>query len=165
MTYEFKHLLPKDFSPTAKVWIYQASRPFLLSEALELETSLQHFVNQWTSHGAPVRGYANLLFGQFIILMADDSVSGCSTDSSIHVIKDAERRFGVSLFDRQTLAFIDKDKVQLVPLSQMEYAIKQGFIDGDTIYFNNIVSSKAEMERGWLIPVKDSWLAKRYIYA
>ncbi len=47
----------------------------------------------WNSHGDPVKGYANLFFGQFIILMADETasmVSGCSTDSSVRLIKAIE---------------------------------------------------------------------------
>jgi hypothetical protein len=50
-----------------------------------------------------------LFFGQFIILMADEKatgVSGCSTDSSVRLIKDIEQRFGVNMFDRTTLAFV-----------------------------------------------------------
>ena len=165
-TFEYKHLLPEDFAPDSRVWIYQGSRPFQLGEALDLEPLLQAFTNTWTSHGAPVKGYANLFFGQFIVLMADEratGVSGCSTDSSVHWIKDVERRFGISLFDRQTLAFLVKDKIQLVPLSQVDYAIKQGFIDANTIYFNNIVASKQELELQWMIPVGESWLAKRFL--
>ena len=165
MNLEYTHLLPEDFAPSSRVWVYQSSRVLMLSEALELEPMLDQFVAGWNSHGTPVKGFATLFFGQFIVLMADESqtgVSGCSTDSSVHLIKEIEARFGLSFFDRQTLAFIVKDKVQLVPLPQVDYAIKEGFINADTIYFNNIVPSKEALEKDWLIPVKDSWLAKRY---
>jgi hypothetical protein len=161
----YTHLLPEDFHPDSRVWVYQSSRVLMLGEALDLETMLQEFVAGWQTHGTPVKGYANLLFGQFILLVADESqaaVSGCSTDSSVHLIKDIEARFSISLFDRQTLAFVVNDKVQLIPLSQVDYAIKQGFIHGDTIYFNNIVTSKEELDTKWMIPVRESWLAKRY---
>lgn len=163
MNFEFADLLPTGFSPASRVWIYQSSRPFMLSEALQIEDILNGFVAGWQTHGAPVKGYANLFFGQFIVLMADTSVSGCSTDSSVRVIKDIEQRFGVNLFDRLALAFVVRDKIQLVPMSQLDYAIKQGFIDADTIYFNNIVPSKEEMLAHWMIPVRDSWLAKRFL--
>lgn len=163
MSFEFTHLLPDGFSPESRVWIYQSSRPFTLSEALEIEDILNGFTASWQTHGEPVKGYANLLFGQFIVLMADTTVSGCSTDSSVRVIKDIEQRFAVNLFDRLALAFVVRDKIQLVPMSQLDYAIKQGFINADTIYFNNIVPSKEEMQAHWMIPVRDSWLAKRFL--
>ncbi len=156
--------IPADFNDHSKVWIYQSSRIFLMSEAFVIEDILKNFIAQWKSHGAPVKGYANLFFGQFIVLMADEtqsSVGGCSTDSSVHVIKAIEQQFKVNMFDRQHLAFIVKDKVQLLPLSQLNYAVENKFIDADTLYFNNTVLTKKELLEKWIIPVKESWLAKK----
>ena len=165
MNAHHNELLPEDFAGDSRVWIYQSPRLFFMSEALQIEEMLEAFVAQWNSHGTPVKGYANLFYGQFIVLMADETatgVSGCSTDSSVRLIKDIEQRFGVNLFDRLMLAFRIKDKVQMVPLSQLSYALENGFINGDTLYFNNTVQTKAELVNKWLIPVKDSWLAGRF---
>ncbi|HEX6181224.1 MAG TPA: hypothetical protein VFZ47_08230 [Chitinophagaceae bacterium] len=164
MNFQYHTLLPTNFHPSSRVWVYQSSRLFLLSEALEIEEMLQQFVHQWNSHGEPVKGYANLFFGQFIILMADETaagVSGCSTDSSVRLIKNIESRFNVNMFDRQMLAFVVKDKLQLLPFSQLGYAVQNNFIGPDTLYFNNLVQTKAELENNWIIPVKDSWLLNK----
>src|ERR1700709_2004275 len=131
----WKQLIPEDFNANSRVWVYQSSRLFTLGEALEIEVLLEDFATSWLSHGTPVKGYANLLFGQFIALMADESaagVSGCSTDSSVRLIKEIEKLFNVSLFDRQLLAFTTKDGIQLLPLSQLQYAISNHFIGPDT---------------------------------
>lgn len=164
MNFDYQHLIPEDFHPASRVWIYQASRLFFISEALEIEDMMHSFVDAWQSHGAKVKGYANLLFGQFIVLMADETqagVSGCSTDSSVRLIKAVEEKFKVTMFDRQALAFIVKEKVQLIPLSQLKYAVENQFISGETLYFNNLVQTKNELLSNWMIPVKESWLAKR----
>jgi hypothetical protein len=164
MNFEYKHLLDNNFHPDSKVWVYQCNRLFSLNEALEIEEMLSEFTRQWKSHGTPVKGSAHLFFGQFIVLLADETatgVSGCSTDSSVRLIKDMEQRFAVNMFDRMTLAFIAKDKVQLLPLSQLEYATDNGFINADTLYFNNLVQTKQELENNWIIPVKESWLRSR----
>ncbi len=164
MNLEYKNLLHESFSPDSRVWIYQSSRLFTLNEALAIEDLLNDFTTKWLSHGTPVKGAGYLFFGQFIILMADEKatgVSGCSTDSSVRLIKDIEQRFGVNMFDRTTLAFVVKDKIQLLPLSQLQYAFDNRFIDSHTLYFNNLVQTKAELENNWLVPIKDSWLSKR----
>ena len=164
MTLDYKSLLDNSFHPESRVWIYQSSRVFSLSEALEIEILLKEFAAGWLSHGVPVKGAGYLFFGQFIVLMADETttgVSGCSTDSSVRLIKDVEQRFGVNMFDRTTLAFVVKDKVQLLPLSQLQYAFDNRFIDSHTLYFNNLVQTKTELENNWLVPIKDSWLSKR----
>lgn len=164
MNLEYRSLLDNSFSPDSRVWVYQSSRLFTLNEALEIEELLNGFTAEWLSHGVPVKGAAHLFFGQFIILMADEKatgVSGCSTDSSVRLIKDIEQRFGVNLFDRTMLAFVVKDKVQLLPLSQLQYAFDNKFIEAGTLYFNNLVQTKDELEKSWMVPVKESWLAKK----
>lgn len=173
MTFDYKYLLDNSFHPESRVWVYQSSRLFSLSEALEIEILLKEFTAGWLSHGVPVKGAGYLFFGQFIILMADETttgVSGCSTDSSVRLIKQIEQRFTVNLFDRNALAFVvkdktDKDGIQLMPLQQLKYAVQNGFIAGDTLYFNNLVQSKQELENNWIIPVKLSWLAKRFSFS
>lgn len=164
MNLDFRPHIPEDFNDDSRVWIYQAGRLFFISEALEMEDMLKDFVAGWKSHGADVKGFATLLFGRFILIMADETatgVSGCSTDSSVHLIKSIEEKFGVQLFDRQNLAFVVKDKIQLLPLNQLDHAVENDFISGDTLYFNNTVLTKKEMLERWIIPVKESWLAKR----
>ena len=135
-----------------------------MNEALTIEEMMEDFIINWKTHGEVVKGYANMLFGQFIIIMADESlsgISGCSTDSSVRLIKSIEEKFKVDMFNRQNLAFVLNEKVQLLPLSQINYAFENDFINKDTIYFNNIVQTKEELEAKWMIPVKESWLSKK----
>jgi hypothetical protein len=168
MDLNFKYLLDGNFHPGSRVWVYQCNRLFSLGEALEIEEMLKQFAANWKSHGTPVKGEAHLFFGQFIVLLADETatgVSGCSTDSSVRLIKDIEQRFSVNMFDRMTLAFVVKEKVQLLPLSQLQYAVDNSFIDGDTLYFNNLVQTKDELETKWIIPAKESWLNARFSFS
>src|SRR5215471_17942839 len=142
MKLEYKYLLDGNFHPDSRVWIYQSSRLLTMSEALEVEQMMNEFTHSWVSHGVPVKGAAYLFFGQFIVLMADESatgVSGCSTDSSVRLIKEIEQQFGVAMFDRLNLAFLVKDKVQMVPMAQVPYALENGFLNGESLYFNNTV--------------------------
>jgi hypothetical protein len=39
--------------------------------------------------------------------------------------------------------------------------VENNFIDANTLYFNNTVLTKKELLEKWIVPVKDSWLAKR----
>lgn len=164
MDLNYQQHIPEDFSDDAKVWVYQSSRLFSMSEAFDIEDILTNFMSNWKSHGAPVKGYGNLFFGQFIVLMADESaakVGGCSTDSSIHAIQEIEKLLKVDLFNRQNLAFIVNDKIQILPLSQLNYALENSFLQPNSIYFNNLVATKKMLLNDWLIPLKNSWLKTR----
>jgi hypothetical protein len=164
MNFEYQHLIPEDFHPDSKVFIYQSNRLLMMSEALQLEELLETFVNEWESHGAAVKGYANLLFGQFVVFMADDTdakICGRSIDSVARFAQEIEKQFSISLLDRHSLAFVVKDKIQLLPMSQFKYSIENNFITPDTLYFNNLVTDKKSFLSNWIIPIKQSWLASR----
>jgi hypothetical protein len=166
MNLSYKELLPSNFSSHSRVWIYQSNRLFSLSEALELEKILESFISDWKAHGQPVKGFANLFFGQFIILIADEeitTVSGCSTDSSVRLIKAIEEGFKVNLFDRTQLAFYINEKIQILPLSQIDYALSHQFLQPDTLFFDHSVANKKELEERWIVPLSNSWLGRRYL--
>jgi hypothetical protein len=165
MNLEYKNLLPQDFSDNSRVWIYQSSRILTLSEALIVEKILDDFISEWKSHGNPVKGFATLFFGQFIVIVADEEqtgVSGCSTDSSVRLIKSIELQFNINLFDRTSLAFVLKDRIEILPMGQIEYAIENGFIKRDTLFIDNSVQTLNSFQNEWIKPVKDSWLSRRF---
>src|SRR4051812_34287103 len=96
---DLKGLIPQDFEDESKVWIYQASRPFIDKEATEINEQLHHFYAHWKAHGDPVKGWAKLLYNQFIVAMADETgtnVSGCSIDGMVRVVKSLERQYSVN---------------------------------------------------------------------
>lgn len=166
MNLDFTQYLPADFNPDSRVWIYQSSRTFSKKETQEINEMLSDFASNWKSHGAKVKGFGIVLFDLFIIIMADETasgVSGCSTDSSVKLIKEIENLYKVDMFNRQSLAFFVKEKIEQIPLSQLNYALQNGFISPDTLFFNNVVLSKKEIETNWILKLKNSWLAKKLV--
>lgn len=166
MAQQWQSAIPDHFSPASKVWIYQSNRPFETAELKEIREQLYQFYAQWMSHDRPVTGWAGVLFDRFIVVTADDTADrlcGSAVDRSIRLVKSLERQYGITLLDRMLLAFLVEENVQLLPLTQLEYALESGKIGPETVYFNNTVTTKAEMEKNWMIPVKDSWIGKRYL--
>ena len=164
-TFDLEAHLPENFSGSSRVWIYQADRIFTVAEAFELEKVFENFVSSWNSHGVPVKGFANLFFGRFIVLMADElqtTVSGCSTDSSVAMIRDIEARYKTNLFNRQALVFMIKGKMEVIPMQQLSYAIEHGFITPETLYFNNTVLTKKELLEKWIAPAGRTWLSRYF---
>ena len=164
MLQELKNIIPADFSEDSKVWVYQSSRAFIEREENEINEQLYQFYAQWLSHGEPVKGWAKLLFKQFIVVIADETdthVGGCSTDSSVRVIKSIERQYEVNMFDRLMLTFLVNGKAQMLPMNQVQYALDKGYIKNDTPLFNNVVLTKKDLMNSWLVPLNESWLAAR----
>ncbi len=160
----YKDLFPVDFNAHSRVWIYQCERAFTELETIQINETLAEFTAQWTSHGAKINGFGKVFFNQFVVLMADETaseVSGCSTDSSVRVIKNIEETCQVNLFNRQLLGFYINDKIELIPLQEIQKSLESKLINSETLYFNNIVLHKKELEENWIIPLKNSWLKNK----
>ena len=164
MNFNYTEHLPRHFSDTSRVWIYQSSRPFTMEESEQIRNIIAQFVATWKSHGTPVKGFGEVFFNQFIVLAADEAatgVSGCSTDSSVRLIQHIEHTFGVAMFNRQLLAFHTGQQVLLIPLAQLNAALENNSIQPESLYFNNLVSTLQELRENWLVPLQSSWLARR----
>lgn len=164
MDLNYQQFIPDTFSDDAKVWIYQASRLLTPAESLQLEDKIIDFVASWNTHGTPNKSIVRFFFGQFLVIMADEAtqkVSGCSIDASVAFVKSIEKQFNVAMFNRTNLAFVLKNKVQIIPMEQLKYAYDNGFIQQDSLYFNNLVATKKAFLTEWIVPVKNSWLMQK----
>jgi hypothetical protein len=83
--------------------------------------------------------------------------SGCSIDKSVRFMKELEVQYNINLFDRFNLAYKQDNIIRSVPRNQFEELIKAGTITQNTIVFNNLVQTLAELETKWEVPLKDSW--------
>jgi hypothetical protein len=156
--------LPTDFSSDSRVWIYQCNRPLRANEVAEIDEQLHNFYTQWQSHGQVIKGWAKCLYQQFIVILADETssgVSGCSTDGMVRIIKSFEKQYLIELFDRLTITFLVNDKVQPLPIGQINYALEKNYLQSDTLLFNNLVDTKQKLEQEWLVPLNQSWLWSR----
>jgi hypothetical protein len=162
---DWKNALPADFSEDSRVWIYQSDRPFRQEEIKQINEQLHDYCLEWISHNRPVRGWAAVFFDRFIVFIADDTLDplcGSAVDHSIRFVKDLEGRYNVRLLDRTLLAFRSGDHIESLPIPQIPAAIKNGKIGEDTLYFNNTVVTRSDLENKWIVPVRESWLGRRF---
>lgn len=157
--------IPFGFDPDSRVWVYQSTRGFSEKENIEINEQLHQFYVQWKAHELPIRAWAGVLFDHFIVVVADEvnstKVSGCATDNMVRIIKSIERQYQVQLFDRLTLSFLVHEKVEMLPYNQVQYALKEGFIQTDTLLFDNLVDTLNTLKSTWLKPLHQSWLWSR----
>jgi len=148
------------FSENSRVWIYQADRKLNDTEAQQLQQQLNSFTQSWTAHNNELKAGAEIRYNRFILLVVDESqtgASGCSIDKSVNFMKQVEQHYNINLFDRFNLAYRDGNEVLSAPRAQFEELIKQGTINQDTIVFNNLVQTLADLDTKWEVPFKNSW--------
>ncbi len=153
-----------ELSRQARVWVYQSDRPLSEAEISLIEEAAPAFLESWATHGKPLKASFRLFHSQFLVIGVDEQVqaaSGCSIDSSVSFVQALEKELEVSFMDRGKVAFVSEGKVFLEALPQLKTSIEAGRVTADTSTFNNLVSSKQELEEKWLMPAKETWL-KRY---
>jgi hypothetical protein len=146
----------------SRVWIYQSDKKITTQEKNIISEALHTFTQQWQVHGAPMEASFEVRYGQFIILAANDEASGCSIDSSVRTIKSIGESLGIDFFNRNLIAFKNADEVTLIPMTELKKKSEEGVWKGDTLVFNNLVSTKKDLEQQWIAPAATTWL-KRYL--
>ena len=153
----FDHLPPQ-----ARVWIYQASRPLTEEELMPLLARLAAFAEEWTSHGRQLAASAQFLHRQFLVIGLDEAVagaSGCSIDASVRFVQELEQRLGITLLEKSRMAFLANGKLSLLTRPELRAAIAAGQVQADTLYFNNTLTTKGELDEQWPAPAGQTWLA------
>ena len=142
-------------SGSSKVWIFQTDRKFSSIEKEIISTRITNFVSQWETHNRPV--YSSFkLFDYFLCIFADESsyvTSGCSVDSLVKEIKLIGLELKLDFFNRQNIVYNDNGKEAIISIEKFKDLKRKNLK-----VYNNLVSTKIELENQWLVYVKDSWL-------
>lgn len=148
----------------ARVWVYQANRAMNQAEQQEILQKLSAFLNQWAAHGSALQASGKIVKDHFLIIGVDESfqmASGCSIDSSVRFMQDLGQEYKIDFFQRTNLAFLEDDIVKLTPLAELKSAVEEGRVKPDSLFFNNTIQTKGELDSSWCVKASESWL-KRY---
>lgn len=148
---------------SSRVWVYQADRTFTQQELSVIEEKLRVFVNNWKRHGDDLRASFLIKYKQFIVLAVDEDyndVSGCSIDASVHIIRQLQQELEVDLLNKMNVTFKDGDNINTVSMADFKKYAKLDKITPDTLVFNNMIASKAELSNAWEVEAGRSWHAK-----
>ena len=150
---------------SSRVWVYQADRMLQPDEIDWLNKVARVFCEQWAAHGQDLRSSYRIFHDQFLVLAVDEAASlpsGCSIDSSVHLVTQAQRHLDVDFFDRMKVAFLENGKVVLESASNLKEKINLGEITRDMPTFNNLVSTIAELDERWTVPAGETWVKKYF---
>lgn len=105
----------------------------------------------------------DLPYDHFIIIGLDEKqadASGCSIDGLFRMLKQINTETGIDFLNRNQIAFKKENNILLVERNNLKERISEW--NGQTITFNNVVSTKAQLHNDWLVPAEATWL-KRYL--
>jgi hypothetical protein len=144
----------------SRVWIYQANRSFTEQEITEIKEKLNLFIDNWTAHGSDLLSSYEIVYKRFIVIALNQNLNkatGCSIDASVHFIQQLEKEYNVDLMDKMNVSYKQGDYIAHKTLLEFKQMAKDKAVSKNTIVFNNLVTTIAEFNENWEVPVSESW--------
>ena len=153
----------QDLPDSARIWVYQATRP-LDSQELELiSNTLIQSCQSWEAHGAPLQASFEIRYDQVIIVAVNEAMnvaSGCSIDASTRWFKTLGESLQVDFFNRD-LALVRNEQVHLIALGQLKAAVQSGALTPEDAIITPLLQTVQQYRSSWLSQAADSYV-KRY---
>ena len=150
----------EDLPKSARIWIYQSERKLSDEEVQSAEEMLKPFVEGWAAHSTPLEASYIIKYNRFIVFAVNQEhhpASGCSIDASVGVIQELEKQFKVDLLDKMNVTYKTGEFIAHKSLIDFKKMAKEKAVNGNTIVFNNLVSTIEEFEEFWEVPAAESW--------
>ena len=144
----------------SRIWIYQCSRELTNDELVSIGALTKQFLEGWTAHNQVLKAGYEIRYSRFLILMIDEKTagaSGCSIDKSVHFMQSLEKKYGVTFMDRMKFAYKDDGRVEVISRNEFNDLYSKGRLNGNTTVFNNLITTKQELNANWEVALKESW--------
>lgn len=149
-------------SDEARLWIYAVDRPLEAEEMINIESSLDGFIEGWHSHGRKVKAESAILYNRFILIAAEipeAEISGCGIDASVHAIESIGQSNGFSLLSGLIVYYKDSsDSIHAVSRSAFRQLVRAARVSAATVVFDPGITSLTEFkEGGFELQAGSSW--------
>jgi hypothetical protein len=86
--------------------------------------------------------------------------SGCGIDASVHFIKEIGKKYGIDLFDRMRVSYVEDGLINNCAVNEFVNRLHHREFDAETIIINTLIQNKEELFNKFMIPTGESWLKK-----
>jgi hypothetical protein len=147
----------------SKLWVFPSSRKFYEQEISGLKENIEAFLNSWTNEDQLFNCAYELKYDRFIIISVDNSEINLSlkTHDALSVfIQELEKKYEVILLDKINVCYKQGEFVQYKDIVEFKKMMKEKGVSSKTIVFDNMITTKEELENNWEINIMDSWLGR-----
>lgn len=147
----------------SKLWVFPSSRKFYEQEISGLKENIEAFLNCWTNEDQLFNCAYELKYDRFIVISVDNtdiSLSLKTHDALSIFIQELEKKFEVILLDKINVCYKQGEFVQYKDIVEFKKMMKEKGVSAKTIVFDNMITTKEELENNWEINIMDSWLGR-----
>ena len=121
------------------------------------------FTRSWAAHGAALDACVDVLLDHFVMVAVDEQqavASGCSIDKSVRFVQELEKGMAMDLTDRMVVLYEKDGVVRACRVPEVEGLLKSDELTADTIVFDDLVNTKADLDARFRSPLRETWLAR-----
>ncbi|MFT5979982.1 MAG: hypothetical protein ACI898_000747 [Flavobacteriales bacterium] len=149
----------------ARVWIYQADKLLSAQDIAAVSEQMQSFVAQWEAHGQELSAAFEVRDQRWLILGVDEkaqAATGCSIDGSVRLIQKIGQELNVDFFNRTLVIWENNGQMVQDHMHDFWAKRKAGIVTDETIVFNTLAASMAELNEKWKGSFSQSWHAEMW---
>ena len=105
----------------------------------------------------------DVLHDRFVVVGVDEvqaEASGCSVDKSVGFVKQLEHDLNLMLTDRMVVVYERDGEIASCRLQELPDLLKDAVITPDTIVFDDLVGTVADLRARFRVPLKSSWMQR-----
>jgi len=141
----------------ARCWVYITEKPIVEKKKL-VKSFLKNLCQEWTSHGEDVISSFKLYKENFIILFAEDEISGCSIDSSSGLLRENLNQLKIDIQPNSKIGIFIEENIEFKDRSALIKLINNRELRLDNKMVNTTVKNKEEFDKNWILDINKSWL-------
>ena len=141
----------------AKCWIYILEKNINFKSD-EINLILKSLCEKWKSHNNEVVSSFQIYRDRYIILFAEEGISGCSIDSSNRLLRYELDRLNINVMPNSKIGIFIENKIKLEDRSSIINLIKANKLQPNDKMINTTVTNKKEYNKNWILEINKSWL-------
>lgn len=141
----------------AKCWIYILEKNINFKSD-EINLILKSICEKWKSHNNEVVSSFQIYRDRYIILFAEEGISGCSIDSSNRLLRYELDRLNINVMPNSKIGIFIENKIKLEDRSSIINLIQANKLRPNDKMINTTVTNKKEYNKNWILEINKSWL-------
>ena len=141
----------------AKCWIYILEKNINFKSD-EINLILKSLCEKWKSHNNEVVSSFQIYRDRYIILFAEEGISGCSIDSSNRLLRYELDRLNINIMPNSKIGIFIENKIKLEDRSSIINLIQANKLQPNNKMINTTVTNKKEYNKNWILEINKSWL-------
>ena len=142
---------------SAKCWIYILEKNINFKSD-EINLILKSLCEKWKSHNNEVVSSFKIYRDRYIILFAEEGISGCSIDSSNRLLRYELDRLNINVMPNSKIGIFIENKIKLEDTSSIINLIQANKLQPNDKMINTTVTNKKEYNKNWILEINKSWL-------